>query len=108
MFFEQYSHEPYIAVVRFWLAYSGTPERFEARAPSEDDSGGYAALDAMERHLGGATFFVGERYSIADIVALRVHARRATKAASTSSRTRRFAAGSIASPAQPGHVPIDA
>ena len=31
MFFEQYDHEPAIAVVRFWLAYSGRPEEFEPR-----------------------------------------------------------------------------
>ncbi len=65
-FFEQYSHEPYIAVVRFWLAYSGSPEKFADRVP-ERMKGGYAALDAMERHLDARTFLVGERYSIADI-----------------------------------------
>jgi glutathione S-transferase len=65
-FFEQYSHEPNIAVARFWLAYSGTPERFEAELPSRM-KGGYAALDAMERHLGGRAFMVGDRYSLADI-----------------------------------------
>jgi glutathione S-transferase len=65
-FFEQYSHEPNIAVARFWLAYSGTPERFEAELPSRM-KGGYAALDAMERHLSSRSFFVGERYSLADI-----------------------------------------
>ena len=65
-FFEQYSHEPNIAVARFWLAYSGTPERFEAELPSRM-KGGYAALDAMERHLDGRAFFVGDRYSLADI-----------------------------------------
>ena len=65
-FFEQYSHEPNIAVARFWLAYSGTPERFQAELPSRM-KGGYAALDAMERHLSSRTFFVGERYSLADI-----------------------------------------
>jgi glutathione S-transferase len=66
MFFEQYSHEPYIAVVRFWLTYSGTPERFADEIPART-KGGYAALDAMERHLDGREFLVGERYSIADI-----------------------------------------
>ena len=66
MFFEQYSHEPYIAVVRFWLAYSGTPEAFSDRVP-ERQKGGYAALDAMEHHLAGRDFLVGDRYSIADI-----------------------------------------
>ena len=66
MFFEQYSLEPYIAVVRFWLAYSGTPERFADRIPGRTRSG-YAALDGMERHLGARSFLVGERYSISVI-----------------------------------------
>jgi glutathione S-transferase len=66
MFFEQYSHEPYLAVVRFWLAYSGTPERFADQLPART-KGGYQALDAMERHLDRRRFLVGERYSIADI-----------------------------------------
>jgi glutathione S-transferase len=65
-FFEQYSHEPNIAVARFWIAYSGTPKRYEAELPARMKSG-YAALDAMERHLASRTFFVGERYSLADI-----------------------------------------
>ena len=66
MFFEQYSHEPYIAVVRFWLRYSGAPERFAEQLPAKTQ-GGYAALDAMERHLEGREFLVGAGYSIADI-----------------------------------------
>jgi glutathione S-transferase len=65
-FFEQYQHEPSIAVVRFWLAYSGTPERFADRVP-ERRAAGYVALDAMEKHLAQRAFLVGERYSIADI-----------------------------------------
>jgi glutathione S-transferase len=65
-FFEQYSHEPNIAVARFWLAYSGTPERFTDQLPARM-RGGYAALDAMESHLDGRSFLVGERYSLADI-----------------------------------------
>jgi glutathione S-transferase len=66
MFFEQYSHEPYIAMVRFWLRYSGTPERFADQVSAKTE-GGYAALDALERGLAGRDFLVGERYSIADI-----------------------------------------
>ena len=66
MFFEQYSHEPYIAVVRFWLAYSGTPELFAEQVPGKM-KGGYVALDALESGLGGHDFLVGGRYSIADI-----------------------------------------
>jgi glutathione S-transferase len=65
MFFEQYSHEPNIAVLRFW-------SEFASVKPLDTDvaaklSGGYAALDAMERHLAGRRFFVAERYTIADI-----------------------------------------
>jgi glutathione S-transferase len=65
LFFEQYSHEPYLAVVRFWVAVSDNPpseEEIEARR-----RGGYVALDAMERHLSTRTFLVGERYTVADI-----------------------------------------
>jgi glutathione S-transferase len=65
LFFEQYSHEPNIAVVRFWVAFSGAPPpepEMEAKRRA-----GYAALDAMEGHLSGRTFHVGERYTIADI-----------------------------------------
>ena len=66
MFFEQYSHEPYIAVARFLLGYSGEPARFE-RQRERLLTGGYAALDAMERHLAGRDFLVDGRYTIADI-----------------------------------------
>ena len=65
MFFEQYSHEPYIAVVRFWLHTQLTPER-ERQLP-EKRQRGEAALAVMERHLASRSFFVSERYSIADI-----------------------------------------
>jgi glutathione S-transferase len=67
MFFEQYDHEPAIAVVRFWLAYSGRPEAFEAQR-AERVRAGYRALDAMERHLQGRRWFVGETMTLADIV----------------------------------------
>jgi len=63
---EQYSHEPYIAVVRWWVAYSGRAEELADEVNRRMKSG-YAALDAMERHLDARTFLVGERYSIADI-----------------------------------------
>jgi glutathione S-transferase len=65
MFFEQYSHEPNIATVRFWLHSAMTDER---RAMLEGKRKlGYAALDVMERHLASRSFFVGEGYTIADI-----------------------------------------
>ena len=66
MFFEQYDHEPAIAVVRFWLAYSGRPEAFADRVP-ERTAAGYRALDAMERHLDGRAYLVGDGLTLADI-----------------------------------------
>ena len=65
MFFEQYSHEPYIAVVRFWR-HAGMVESKRDQL-EERVSRGYAALGVMETHLRERTFFVAERYSIADI-----------------------------------------
>jgi glutathione S-transferase len=64
MFFEQYSHEPNIAVLRFWAHAEIKPDPREAVAKF---NGGLAALEAMERHLTGREFFVGDRASVADI-----------------------------------------
>ncbi|HJQ57671.1 MAG TPA: glutathione S-transferase family protein [Vineibacter sp.] len=66
MFFEQYSHEPYVAVVRHWVKHKLIDAAREAQLP-ERRAKGIAALDVMERHLTSRRFFVGERYSIADI-----------------------------------------
>ncbi len=65
MFFEQYSHEPYIAVVRFWV-FSGTADA-HAGEIEERRKRGVDALDVMERHLAGREFFVANRYTIADV-----------------------------------------
>ena len=65
MFFEQYSHEPFIATSRFWLQHKAdSPEKTAALAARRD--GGWAALKIMEEHLVKNNFFVGD-YSIADI-----------------------------------------
>jgi len=65
LFFEQYSHEPYIATSRFWLQHKpDSPERAAILAARRD--GGWAALKIMEDHLGKNDFFVGQ-YTIADI-----------------------------------------
>lgn len=64
LFFEQYSHEPYIATSRFWLQHKpDTPERAAWLAARRD--GGWAALKVMEGHLAKNDFFVGD-YTIAD------------------------------------------
>jgi glutathione S-transferase len=68
LFFEQYSHEPNIAAARFWLTtkkLENTP--FNSELLRQKQSQGRAALEVMERHLSKHDFFVGERYSIADI-----------------------------------------
>jgi glutathione S-transferase len=65
MFFEQYSHEPYIAVVRFWAHQGLLEEKGEEVAARRER--GHAALGVMETHLAHRDWFVGDRYSIADI-----------------------------------------
>jgi glutathione S-transferase len=64
MFFEQYSHEPNIAVLRFWEEAGTSHPDAEVEAKRR---GGEAALRAMEGHLTGRRFLVGDAYSIADI-----------------------------------------
>jgi glutathione S-transferase len=66
MFFEQYSHEPNIATSRFWLQHFDLTEE-RRKALEQKCELGYAALNVMERHLSRHTFFVADRYSIADI-----------------------------------------
>ena len=105
-FFEQYSHEPYLAVVRFWLRYSGEPERYTERIPGRMP-GGYAALDAMERHLDGRVFLVGDRYSIADI-ALYAYTHVADEGGFDLEPYPAIRAWLERVASQPGHVKIDA
>jgi glutathione S-transferase len=66
MFFEQYSHEPYIAVARFIFRYlpPDTPRRAELPRLLER---GNQALAVMEQHLARQPFFAGNGYSVADI-----------------------------------------
>lgn len=64
--FEQYSHEPFIATSRFWISILGKTEKY-SEAIKQKREPGYAALSLMEKHLTSHTFFVGERYTIADI-----------------------------------------
>lgn len=63
--FEQYSHEPFIAVMRLWT-FADQLEANKELIPGKME-GGYHALDVMEGHLSSHSYFVGERYSIADI-----------------------------------------
>jgi glutathione S-transferase len=66
MFFEQNGHEPNIAVARYLMSLLGAAgEHPEVLADKRRR--GHDALEAMERHLRRHDFFVGDRYSIADI-----------------------------------------
>jgi glutathione S-transferase len=68
MFFEQYSHEPNIAVARAWLHVFDTEMTEERRTTLEAKQRlGYDALAVMEKHLKSNDYFVDGRYSIADI-----------------------------------------
>lgn len=65
-FFEQYSHEPFIATARYINKYLGLPE--ERRAEYEGkQTGGHKALAVMEQRLRAADFLVADRLTIADI-----------------------------------------
>ena len=65
LFFEQYSHEPFIATSRFWYLIGKAQEYQEAL--QQKQAPGYAALGVMEQHLAQNEFFAGDRYTIADI-----------------------------------------
>ena len=68
MFFEQYSHEPYVAVARFWLAFAPPAELEKKRhLVPEWHAKGNAALGVMETHLRDRDWFAAGRYTIADI-----------------------------------------
>lgn len=66
LFFEQYSHEPFIATSRYIIQYLGRPAEME-KILEEKRPRGYAALGVMEQHLRQQDFFVGNVYTIADI-----------------------------------------
>ena len=66
MFFEQYSHEPYIATVRWWIHFLGKREEWREKI-IEARKRGYAALGVMEQQLQKTPFLAGADYSIADI-----------------------------------------
>lgn len=66
LFFEQYSHEPYIATSRFWISILNQAEKYQDTLAQKRQPG-YAALAVMEKHLTNCAFFVGDRYTIADI-----------------------------------------
>jgi glutathione S-transferase len=66
MFFEQYSHEPYVATPRFIVKHTSADSPRRAELP-ERMARGKAALGVMETHLARRDYFVNEAYSLADI-----------------------------------------
>ena len=106
MFFEQFSHEPYVATPRFILRH--LPENSPRRAELPDrQERGLQAIAVMEKHLAWRPYFVGERLSVADL-ALYAYTHVADQAGIdlTPFPTVRGWLGRVAS--QPGHVPITA
>jgi glutathione S-transferase len=106
LFFEQYDHEPAIAVARFLRSYSGRPDLFDERR-DELLTRGYRALDAMERHLAGREWLVGEAMTIADI-GLYAYTHAADDGDFDLGRYAAIESWLDRLASQPGHVPIDA
>ena len=106
MFFEQYVLEPTIAVVRFWVAFSGRAGEFAGQIPAKMQAG-YGALDGLERGLTGKEFLVGDRYTLADI-ALYAYTHVAHEGGFDLSGYPAIGTWVERVAAQPGHVRIDA
>ncbi len=102
LFFEQYSHEPYIAVARFWelAGIHASDAELEAK-----QKGALAALTAMDEHLSGREFLVGERYTIADI-ALFAYTHVAPEGGFSLEPYPAISSWLIRVAAQPGHIGI--
>ena len=108
MFFEQYSHEPYIAVARFWLRYA-KPEDLEKKRHlvPEWHAKGNAALGVMETHLKTRDWFAGRGLSVAD-VALYGYTHTAGDGGFNLADFPAVSAWISRVAAQPGHVPLEA
>ena len=105
MFFEQYDHEPAIAVARFLIAYSQLPrEQYEKRLPRLWADGA-RALEAMERHLDTHAWLVGDMMTLAD-VALYAYTHVADEGEFDLAPYANVRAWLERVAAQPGHVPI--
>jgi len=107
MFYEQYELEPALAVVRFWLTYSGRPEGLSAERRDELTKAGYRVLATLDRHLEGREVLVGDALTLADIslYAYTHVAHEADFDLADYPAVRKWLER-VAS--EPGHVPIDA
>ena len=104
MFFEQYSHEPYVAVALHWTVHDMAPS---AEALAEKQRGGYAAFDGLERGLADGRDFLVGTLSIADI-ALYAYTHVAHEGGFDLSGYPAIRAWLDRVAAQPGYIPIDA
>lgn len=109
MFWEQYSHEPNVATLRFWRRYLGeaalTPEQ-RALIPGKQAAGA-AALALMDRHLERTPFFAAGRFTLAD-VALYAYTHVATEGGFELANYPSVGTWLARVAALPGHVPMDA
>lgn len=106
MFYEQYELEPAIAVVRFWVAYSGRAEQFEPERPGKMKAG-ERVLRTLDAHLDGREWVVGDSMTLAD-VALYAYTHVADEGGFDLSPYDALGAWHLRVASQPGHVPIDA
>ena len=104
-FFEQYDHEPNVAVARYWL--HNKKESIEPAALAAKQAAGHRALDAMEAHLKERRYLVGDRMSIADI-SLYAYTHVADEGGFELSRYPAIRAWLARVASEPGHVTIDA
>jgi glutathione S-transferase len=108
MFFEQYSHEPYVAVARFWIAYAPKEDLEKKRhLVPEWHAKGHAALAVMQAHLSRHDWFAGGSYSIADI-ALYGYTHCAAEGGFDLGAYPAVGAWLERVKGQPGHVPLEA
>ena len=106
MFFEQYSHEPYVAVALSWLhLVAGGAEKFADRLPEMHEKG-YAAFDVMEKRLQSADFLAAGHFTVADI-ALYAHTHLAPQGGFEMAPYPAIRAWLERVTAQPGFVDID-
>ena len=105
MFFEQYSHEPFIAVARHWIRHVEMTDSQRIQLP-EKQKGGRAALSVMEEHLRESDWFGGDAMNIADI-ALYAYTHVAEEGGFDLGRYPAVSGwlGRVAE--QPGHVPMN-
>ena len=105
MFFEQYSHEPFIAVARHWLQHVEMTESQRTQLPDKQE-GGRAALAVMEGHLREWDWFGGRSMNIAD-VALYAYTHVAGEGGFDLARHCAVGDWLDRVAEQPGHVPMD-